>query len=164
MSEAIWNDIDDWLVATLDAEMGQSGLYATLQCNTVTATILRDLADVPRWTLPALIVDGEVIKREQITNNTCNNRYRKTHPYTIMAIVEGEREQVTIDAKVLEKRLERALRPVDVAITDSVDEVAYRLTLGDSQISISPKPMSHIATWYGIASFELTVISETRVI
>lgn len=163
MSEAIWNDIDDWLVATLDPAMGASSAYTTLKCQTVTATILRDLADVPRWILPALIIDGEIIKRESKTNNDCNNLYKKTMPYIIMAIVEGEREQVTIDAKILEKRIERALRPVEVTITDSVDEVAYRLILGDSQISISPKPLTHVATWYGIASFELTVIGETRV-
>ncbi len=162
MSEAIWNDVDSWLVATFTPAMGASSIYATLRCQTIEATILRDLQDIPRWTLPALIIDGEIIKRELVAN--CNDRYKKTMPYIIMAIVEGTREQITIDAKILEKRIERVLRTIDVALTDIVDEVAYRLILGDSQITISPKPLTQNGGWYGIASFEMNVISETRVI
>jgi len=167
MSEAVWNDIDDWFVTTFTASMGQVSSYATLKCQTVEATILRDLQDIARWTLPAIIADGEVVNRESITNVVCNNRYRKTMPYIIMGIVEGTREQVTVDAKILEKRIERTLRPLEISIAganegDNVTEKAYKLILGNSQISISPKPLSQNGSWYGIASFELIVYSETR--
>jgi hypothetical protein len=169
MGESLWADLDAFQVDYLFTRLGTSAQYATLLARLVVAAIVRDYhewdnSDV--WEFPAIIVSSSRVLRppEGAQSGEGIAHYRKTYPYSWLAVVEGDSFSSENDAKILEKRLETAARElvangwsigpdgsgerlIDVYIGNSNFARFSRASLGDSD------------AWYGVVSLDLDFIT-----
>lgn len=175
MGESLWADLDQWQVDHLYARLGPDGTFSSLVAKLVVATVVRDFrewqnADV--WQFPAVIVACSRVLRP--ANGTQSGagapHYRKTYPYSWLAVVEGDSFSAEADAKVLEKRLETAAiafvvnawgqsAPIPI-LPDSSGERLIDIRMGNSNLARFPRASQGDSDpWFGVVSIDLDFIT-----
>jgi hypothetical protein len=170
MGEALWADLDQWQVDYLSARLGLPGLYSTLVAQKIAATVVRnytewDNSDV--WQFPAIIVSCARSLRpaDGVQFGDGSPHYRKTYPYTWMAVVEGDSFTSETDAKILEKRLETAARALVAEgwgnlVADNSGERLIALNVGDSNFARFPRAsIGDSDPWWGIVALDIDLIT-----
>lgn len=174
MGEALWADLDAWMVYSLDA-LTDAGAYPTLTAQIVVATLVRDYrewdnADV--WQFPAIIVGSSRMARPPAgaLHGDGWPHYRKTTLYSWLAVVEGNTFSAVRDAKIMEKRLETLARTLvkdgwgaGAAIPlppDSSGERLSEIRIGQSNVAVFPRgSAADSQAKYGVASLDLDVFT-----
>ena len=162
-----WTDLDDQLVRVLQEDMGESGDYTDLvvEDTNFVATIIRRIEDWRDLPMPAVIVMGGKVLRDNGGHGDGDVHFDKRHPYLILIITDGTQFSAVHDAKVLEDRVEVSLANVieNARITPYTDgdERVNSIEVGDSQIKLYLKPNCKEKNheWWAVAAVEIVVES-----
>lgn len=175
MSEAIWNDIDDALVTFFTTQLGLGSANTTLKVRYVAALIGMDVSDWDGWStdglLPAIIVQGQNTRPQPGEHGTAFSSPRsigKEYPYLVCVVAEGERRNAERNAKILVRRVERAMLVAKTLTTagnqpllDAGGEQVQSMRLENvTGVRTFRKPDTQ-GEWYGVGAVALTVRTQT---
>jgi len=161
MSESAWVDADTLLVAHFDTRMGMRGAYDTLKVRQVKATILRDAAQWGQWytagNLPTVVVESRLVQYAPGPHGNGVVNVDSEYQYTTFAIVDGDEDTVVTDAKVMLKRMIKALRvfSADVVVDDGEYIRGLPRIRGGGVIKVA-RPGSN-NQWFGVALVDFSL-------
>lgn len=175
MGESLWDDLDEWQIDHLEAQLGPDSAYETLVVQMVAATIVRDYHEwdnADEWQFPAVIVGGakELRALMGVQHMTGSAHFRKSLPYSWLGVVEGDRFTALKKAKIMAKRLERAAIAIMAAgwgpgstIPLAPDDSGEKLTtfeIGETNIALFRRASAgDVDPYYGVASIDIDFIT-----
>lgn len=175
MGESLWADLDQWQVDHLKSKLGPDSAYETLVAQMVVATAIRDYhewdnADV--WSFPAVIVSSAKAIRAPMGIQHMDGKvhFRKSYPYTWLAVVEGDSFTAEALAKTMEKRLETVAIEIlangwgagaTISIApDGSGEKLTTISIGGSHTTrFRRASIGDSDPWYGVCSLDIDIIT-----
>jgi len=163
MSDTLWVDADALLVDYLREEIGEASDYQTLTIidDRIFPAIVRSPADWKDWQLPTIVVMGKQTLRDPGPHGDGKAHYDKKYPYLILILTEGDQVTSVRDVKILEQRVEDALRKAVISLYSEEHESLTLVEVGDSQINPYRKPNSKdpAKSWWALAAVEIRLES-----
>jgi hypothetical protein len=159
--EALGALLDAYLVAELLSRLGQHSSYSDLQVETALATIVRDQEDWRAWARPALVVTCRSVRRAPGPHGDGDLHIGKRYNYVVATICDGDQASALRDARILERRLELALREIAVSLdlVDAAGEQTQTVEIGDSLTLMYRNRTAQQDNWQAVAAIAFTVES-----
>lgn len=157
MSEALWHDLDTWLVTRIDDALGSG--HASLNAARVETALTMDVREWETWSKPAVVVIGYDCLRTPGPHGDGAAHVEKRYRYALLVLTEGVQSEAKRDAKFVLARLEAALLDAlaDLDLAPSSDgETIVLLEIGNSSLTAERKGNG----WMVIAGMGLDVVSE----
>lgn len=142
MSESLWSDIDQTLKTNLIAYMGSGGAFDSLVLESVEAIPLTDMQlwaqkDAPFGQIASQLETPMGYEHQDLFSANIKVRYR----YAVICVAKGEREQVMVDAKILDARARRFILQQITSLPgleDDLGDVVTDVTLSQSTVTVYP--------------------------
>lgn len=142
MSESLWSDIDQTLKTNLIAYMGSGGAFDSLVLESVEAIPLTDMQlwaqkDAPFGQIASQLETPLGAEHQDLFTPNVSVRYR----YAVICVAIGEREQVTVDAKILDARARRFILQQITSLPgleDDLGDVVTDVALSQSTVTVYP--------------------------
>lgn len=135
MTESLWVDVDDYLKQYFIETMGEDSDYTTLQLQDVFCTVIQDISDFEDRPKPSMAIVGRQMIRENGGHGDGEVHYDRQMPYIIAIATEGDQETAVRSAKILESRLEKAVRDLRIDLISDDGSTAEIVGVGNSKIT-----------------------------
>lgn len=154
--ECLWTALDCGLKCHFIEQLGPDSEYLTLNVQHVATVAFREMSDWERWALendlPAIAIQGRLVSSDPEEHGAAHVPLGKRYAYLAAGIVEGEMEEALRDAKILCRRIEKALsikRPAFAQVKVDGESVHY-IEVTSAEVTLARKRDSLADSWFGI--------------
>ena len=138
MTDVLWADMDNYLIANIDADMGLGSSYTTLQVNEV---VLSDTFKPAEYNPPSVIIfSNDVRPIEQGPHGDGTIHIWSEYPYFIATVDAPQTDYATAKANAQElvQRLREVVRSRYAlgGLTSTVGEFVYETQVSDMRVEV----------------------------
>ena len=163
MSACLWVDIDAYLIAAVTTDMGDGGLYGTLEIATV-KTGDTTAVNPDHYTLPLVVVDGYRMETGDNYPHADGDIHADgiRYPYVLAAYVTADSDsQAKANGQELLRRLREMMRDRYAlgGLSSTDGERVDETWIGRGAVAVRGKAGTNTGRYMAIAGLELEVIT-----